>query len=109
MEVSEELLSSVKEQMGINDAVKVRDDSIILLIKSVFDEMETIGITEERMQSSRGSQAVALYVSAHLPLTEDSGDIENVELCEKRYHSLIKDLQYDSEADELRKGKTYGN
>ena len=88
------LMSLVKEALGIIETSTMKDKEIYMLIESAIIDLDRVGIdAKNHILDSLVKNAITLYVKAHF----GDIDVEKKESNLKRYKSIPRELQNSEE------------
>ena len=88
------LMSLVKEALGIIETSTMKDKEIYMLIESAIIDLDRVGIdAQNHILDSLVKNAITLYVKAHF----GDIDVEKKESNLKRYKSILRELQNSEE------------
>ena len=88
------LMSLVKEALGIIETSTMKDKEIYMLIESAIIDLDRVDIdVENHILDSLVKNAITLYVKAHF----GDIDVDKKESNLKRYKSILRELQNSEE------------
>ena len=88
------LMSLVKEALGIIETSTMKDKEIYMLIESAIIDLDRVGIdAQNHILDSLVKNAITLYVKAHF----GDIDVDKKESNLKRYKSILRELQNSEE------------